>query len=136
MILASTDGGTTWRQLSLTLPFPFAVAPGDSRVVYAWENLNGGGKLKQSRDGGSTWEVVQERPPNRGSFFSLAVDARDPETIYLSNSGQILRSHDGGRTLEVLDSSFGNALLITDRTRPGLLFGQEVGGGMFVMPVE
>src|SRR5262249_39328487 len=125
----------TWRQLSLSNPYLFAVAPGDSRVLYAWENVIPLVGLKRSGDGGATWQEVHAPPPFDETYLSLAVDVRDPNTIYLGPERRIFRSRDGGRTLEVLDPDF-SSVLMTDRARPGFLFARGLRGGIFELPVE
>ncbi len=125
---ASDDQGATWWQLAFTTTL-FAVAPGDSRIVYAWELY---GSFQRSQDGGRTWQVVTVQPPDDGdAYVSLAVDSGDPDTIYLSTYRKILRSRDRGRTLEVLDPSFPGVRLVTDRAHPDVLFGFPPWGGLF-----
>jgi photosystem II stability/assembly factor-like uncharacterized protein len=136
-VYASDDQGATWRKLAFKpspfAPSMFAVAPADSRIVYASEPF---GPLRRSQDGGRTWQVVSAPPPDHGdAYFSLAVDARDPDTIYLSTSRKTLRSRDGGRTLETLTPALSAFWLVTDRAHPGVLFGFPFGvppgGGLF-----
>ncbi|HEV7508955.1 MAG TPA: hypothetical protein VGS07_29030 [Thermoanaerobaculia bacterium] len=137
LILKSTDRGATWRQLPLSNPDLFLVAPGDSRVLYARQNALDGGGLERSQDGGGTWQVVNQRPVAGDELsFSLAVDVQDPDTIYLSTFRRLLRSRDGGRTLEVIDSAFDGGSVFTDRARPGFLFEHSYQGGLFELQVE
>ncbi|HSS76528.1 MAG TPA: hypothetical protein VLV54_07245 [Thermoanaerobaculia bacterium] len=132
LILASRDRGVTWRQLEVANPFLFEVAPGSSRVLYT---ADPGGPIKRSQDGGLTWQKMHDQLSSDEPFSSLAIDAQDPNTIYLATPRRILRSRDGGQTLEVLDPDF-SASLTTDRARPGLLFAGTFQAGLFELQVE
>lgn len=136
-VVVSIDRGATWRPLPLSNPDLFEVAPRDSNILYARESGIGGGGLKRSQDGGRTWVVVNEHPISGDDFnFNLAVDVRDPDTIYLGTARRVLRSRDGGRTLEVFDPDFDGGWLFTDRARPGFLFERSSLGGLFQREVE
>lgn len=134
-VLRSTDGGATWSELPLPNPDLFAVAPGNSQVLYAWQDRPG--TLQRSQDGGRTWQVVNNQRPNPPwTYRRLVVDATDPDTIYLVSGDRLLRSRDGGRTLETFDPSAAPMTVITDRARPGTLFLLPAGGGLFERQVE
>ena len=133
LVLASTDGGTTWKEIPVPNPFFVEVAPGDSRVLYSVD-LPGASGLERSGDGGATWQTVHTTSQEDG-FTSLAIDPRDANTVYLSTRSEILRSRDGGRTLEVLDPAF-SAALSTDRARPGFLYARSFQDGLFELQVE
>ena len=109
-IYKSTDGGTTWAKLTAGLPerigrSEVAVAPSNSNVVYAYadseEKGNEGGALYRSDDAGARFTRVNgaDEIAQRGDdLISLAVDPRDPETVYLTNTSTY-RSTDGGKTM-------------------------------------
>ncbi|HTG32360.1 MAG TPA: hypothetical protein VLB76_05470 [Thermoanaerobaculia bacterium] len=93
---------------ALRFPTLFAVAPGDFRVLYALdEPLQGGLRLLRSVDGGESWKVVNRSlPPNASSFFgSMAVDAADPNTLYIA-ANPLVVSHDGGASFESTAAPF------------------------------
>src|SRR5678816_746537 len=101
----STDGGTTWNQLSGGLPteglgrMGIAVAPGNPRRIYVIADAKEGG-LFRSDDAGATWTKASgdSRIWGRGWYFSkVAVDPRNPEIVYVPNTG-IYKSTDAGRT--------------------------------------
>jgi photosystem II stability/assembly factor-like uncharacterized protein len=136
----SRDGGATWTALQLPNgPTAFAVAPSDSRILYAVENFSPAYRLVRSVDGGATWKVVNPRLPADTSIGSsaLAVNAVDPFKLYLGASDGLLISHDGGRTWE-LDRAPLEAgktaisQLWTDRSRPGPVWAAGSFGGLFV----
>lgn len=100
----STDGGTTWEPLRNGLPAlagrsEIAVAPSDSRIVYAYVDVpHKGADIYRSNDAGASFVEVNNEPQlaKRGDdLASLAVDPRDPNTVYATNTS-VYRSTDGG----------------------------------------
>jgi photosystem II stability/assembly factor-like uncharacterized protein len=108
-LFKSTDGGGSWTQLTQGLPSrvgrtEVAVAPSDSHVVYAYADVEAkgddSGALYRSDDAGEHFTKVNDRRSigERGDdLVSIAVDPRDPNTIYLTNT-TTYRSTDGGKT--------------------------------------
>ncbi len=122
-LFKSTDGGTTWKQLTDGLPdiiqTNFAVAPSNSKVLYATvagQTAGGGGRgsvgLYKSIDGGDHWFLTvrgldgsgtrapDTRPLGRiggGDLPTLTVDPKNADVVY-SCSVVFWRSEDGGLT--------------------------------------
>jgi len=136
-IYKSSDGGTTWRQLTQGLPAEgigrtgIAVSPSNPRRVYAVVDCltpdpaapaplpaapgrpartpPGQGGVFRSDDAGATWRRVANDPAlwGRGWYFEkIAVDPRDPDTVYVPNVA-VNRSRDGGITWDVIRGSPG-----------------------------
>ncbi len=117
-IFKSTDGGTTWQQLTKGLPARIgraevAVAPSDSRIVYAYVDVESHGQdagtLYRSDDGGASFTKTNEAAEiaQRGDdLISLAVDPQDPSTVYLTNTSTY-RSTDGGKTFVAIKGAPG-----------------------------
>ncbi|HEX4015013.1 MAG TPA: hypothetical protein VHX17_14140 [Candidatus Cybelea sp.] len=109
-LFKSSDGGTTWTQLTAGLPARIgrtevAVAPSNSNVVYAYADVaekgDDAGALYRSDDAGLHFTLVnrEDEIAQRGDdLVSLAVDPRDAQTVYLTNTSTY-RSTDGGKTL-------------------------------------
>jgi hypothetical protein len=109
-LFKSSDGGASWTQLTAGLPSRIgraevAVAPSNANVVYAYADAENkgdeAGALYRSDDGGAHFIVVnrENEIAQRGDdLVSLAVDPRNAQTVYLTNTSTY-RSTDGGETL-------------------------------------
>jgi photosystem II stability/assembly factor-like uncharacterized protein len=104
-LFKSTDGGGTWNQLTNGLPtdglgrMGIAVAPANPRRIYVIADAKEGG-LFRSDDAGATWTKVSAdaRIWGRGWYFSkVAVDPKNPDIVYVPNTG-VYKSIDGGKT--------------------------------------
>jgi len=104
-LFKSTDGGTTWNQLTRGLPVEglgrmgVAVANTNPNRVYAIVDAKDGG-LYRSDDGGATWSRTAEdsRIWGRGWYFcNVVADPKNPDMVYVSNTS-LYRSTDAGRT--------------------------------------
>jgi photosystem II stability/assembly factor-like uncharacterized protein len=104
----STDGGTTWRQLTKGLPSAkqklgrvgIAVAPSDPHRLYAVVDAPRLGGIYRSDDAGESWRRVNTEPRVWGRGFDFAevkVDPKNPDVIYVANTSTY-RSSDGGKT--------------------------------------
>ncbi len=130
-IFKSTDGGTTWKQLTVGLPKEgigrtgIAVAPTNPRRLYAvidclvpepgspapaaGATAPGQGGFFRSDDAGATWTRVSSDNAlwGRGWYFEkLAVDPKDANTVYVPNVA-VSRTKDGGKTWVALRGSPG-----------------------------
>ncbi|MBV8531564.1 MAG: glycoside hydrolase, partial [Candidatus Eremiobacteraeota bacterium] len=117
-IFKSTDGGTSWSKLGAGLPAKMgraevAVAPSNANVVYAYADAEttgeSSGALYRSDDAGAHFARVNDAGEiaQRGDdLVSLAVDPRDPQTVYLTNTSTY-RSSDGGKTLVAIKGAPG-----------------------------
>jgi photosystem II stability/assembly factor-like uncharacterized protein len=140
-VFRSRDGGATWtKPRALSFPPLFAVAPDDFRVLYAVDASSSGPRLLRSLDGGDHWQAVNRSLPiNLANFFgSLAVDAADPDKLYVAAS-PLLISRDGGASFQSITTPFeagklgksGTTRVWTDRTRPGLVYAASGSVGLF-----
>ena len=100
------DGGATWTHLQDGLPkspvgkIDVAVAPSDSKRVYALIQTADQGSLWRSDDGGGKWQAVSwdRRLIGRaGYYIRIEVSPANPDEVLIANSS-FHRSTDGGKT--------------------------------------
>lgn len=107
----SRDGGDSWKQLTggglpdgIWGKVGVAVAPSDSRRVYALiENEKGG--LFRSDDGGESWTLTSgdRRIRQRAWYYTtLAVHPTNPNEVWCPNV-PMLKSIDGGKTFDFVE---------------------------------
>jgi photosystem II stability/assembly factor-like uncharacterized protein len=108
-LFKSTDGGTTWSQLTGGLPgfdqglgrIGIAIAPSDPARMYALVEARGGAAgVYRSDDAGSTWRKTngEQRIYGRGSDFAcVRVDPKNKDVIYVANTSTY-RSSDAGQS--------------------------------------
>ena len=109
-LYVSRDGGDTWKQLKDNgLPegiwgkVGVAVAPSDSRRVYALIEAEKGGLFK-SDDGGESWELATANRAIRQRawyYTTMTVHPMNPEEIWFPQV-PMLRTIDGGKTLQYM----------------------------------
>lgn len=113
----STDSGETWSEVRGG-GFPsttkgrmgLAIAPSDSRIVYASVEADSGRNgaeprssqsgLYRSADGGQTWTRTSDINSRPFYFSQVTVDTRDPNRVYWSST-PVQYSTDGGVTARI-----------------------------------
>jgi photosystem II stability/assembly factor-like uncharacterized protein len=106
-LFKSTDGGTTWQQLTGGLPTPaqglgrigIAIAPSDPTRMYALVEAKPSA-LYRSDNAGADWQRVntEARISGRGSDFAgVRVDPKNKDVIYVANTSTY-RSSDAGQS--------------------------------------
>ena len=107
-IYRSANGGAAWSRVSQGLPRKYgatliAFDPSREDRLFAWIQQAGFdppqvGELVRSNDGGTTWQKLPGGPQQNQRIQSLAVDPRQPQTLYASVNRGVYKSVDGGRT--------------------------------------
>ena len=103
-LFKSTDGGSTWNQLT-SLPkevgrIGFGISPSNPQIIYATVDAGDKGGIYKTEDGGTTWKMMNSegRLWGRGDDFAeIKVDPKDPNIVYDSNTCTY-KSTDGGKT--------------------------------------
>ncbi|HEX4604014.1 MAG TPA: glycosyl hydrolase [Candidatus Angelobacter sp.] len=132
----STDGGTTWKQLTgHGLPegtlgrIGVAVAYSGNRVWALVEAEKGG--LFRSDDGGDTWTLTNsDRQYRQRAFYYTHVfaDPRNADGVYVLNTG-MYRSNDGGKSFRPIRVPHGdNHGLWIDPNDPNRMIESNDGG--------
>ena len=95
LLFRSTDGGVSWSDLAnSTGPIVLeAIDPEDASILYA-RTSDGTGRVLKSRDGGATWSPAGSGLDGLG-FVALAVNPRQPATLYAGTHNGIFKSDDG-----------------------------------------
>jgi photosystem II stability/assembly factor-like uncharacterized protein len=106
-VYRSRDGGATWQRLEHPgLPrsplgkIDVAIAPSNSKRMFALIQTSNQGSLWRSDDGGDSWKVVSwdRRLIGRAGFYiRVAVNPQNPDEVFIANSS-FHRSTDGGLT--------------------------------------
>jgi photosystem II stability/assembly factor-like uncharacterized protein len=115
-LFKSTDGGTTWKQLTGGLPAPaqglgrigIAVAPSDASRIYALVEAKPSA-LYRSDDAGANWHRVntEARISGRGSDFAgVRVDPKNRDVVYVANTSTY-RSTDAGQSFTAIKGAPG-----------------------------
>jgi photosystem II stability/assembly factor-like uncharacterized protein len=107
-VYKSTDGGTTWNPLTTGLPgsddgvgrMGLAIAPSNSKIIYASVEADKKAGVYRSTDAGQTWTLVNDdhRIGGRGpGAMGIAVAPDNPDVIYVANT-TTWKSIDSGKT--------------------------------------
>jgi photosystem II stability/assembly factor-like uncharacterized protein len=106
-IYRASDGGASWSRVSQGLPRKYgatliAFDPFLENRLFAWIQQAGFdqtvGQLVRSNDGGTTWQRLSTGPQQSQRIQSLAVDPRQPRTLYAGTNRAVYKSVDGGGT--------------------------------------
>ena len=106
----STDGGTTWRQITAGLPgaaqglgrIGLGVSPSEPARMYAVVGADSGGGLYRSDDGGEHWQLRNPDPRiwgRDGDFNEVKVNPKNADVVYIANV-VTWKSTDGGASFQ------------------------------------
>ncbi len=138
-IYKTTDGGAHWTKISSNPGFAHgtlgkigvAVAPNNSRVVYAMVQAQDGGVFR-SDDAGATWTRVNDEWKLRQRAFyyeAVYVDPTNWKVAYAPEVDSVFKTTDGGHTWHPLGPGLGDNHIIWINPRdPKILIIGDDGG--------
>jgi photosystem II stability/assembly factor-like uncharacterized protein len=141
-IFKSTDGGTTWTEITRRPGLPdagvvgkvgLAVSPVNPERVWAIVEHASGGVFR-SDDGGATWQLLNDDRNLRQRawyYTNIYADPQNEETVYVLNV-QFHKSVDGGRTFTTLRAPHGDhhALWIAPNDAKRMVNGNDGGANV------
>jgi photosystem II stability/assembly factor-like uncharacterized protein len=132
-LFKTTDGGMTWNSTAMTVAKSIVNAvtidSQNSNTVYAVTatSPNAPGGLWKSVDGGASWRDLSPSLPS--PVYTVAVNPKNPTTIYAGTDFAAMTSMDAGETWAPLASNIGSARLLTlDPKNPSTLYAAGPGG--------
>jgi photosystem II stability/assembly factor-like uncharacterized protein len=107
----STDGGTTWRQLTAGLPgagdsvgrIGIGVAPANPKRLYAVVDAEKLGGIYRSEDAGESWKRANDDPRlvgHSGDTNEIRSDPKNADVVYVAAVAS-WKSTDGGKTFAI-----------------------------------
>jgi hypothetical protein len=119
-LIESTDGGETWRDLSLSGQADFHSLQAAHGQVYGYNSSSG--RLMVSRDK-TTWDERAELP-----MADFAVSPASPDVLIATTENGPATSTDGGRTFTVINGA--PPLFFVSWPRPAALYGITTSGAV------
>ncbi|HVN76089.1 MAG TPA: PKD domain-containing protein [Thermoanaerobaculaceae bacterium] len=127
-LFRTADGGATWPGVTFDGVArgvaALAVDPTHGDTVYAIAN-----GLRKTVDGGAHWQLLDNLTIAGTSPYWIAIDPKNPATVYVStNGGGVFKTADGGTTWAALDTHAGGVgsvaiqLLALDPNHSGTVF--------------
>jgi hypothetical protein len=117
-LIESSDGGKTWKNVSLLGEADFHVLQSAGDQIYGFDGLQG--RLMVSSNGGRNW---QQRTPPAG-VFALAIDPDNSSRIVVSTERGLFVSKNEGRAWRALSQDLGGLLAWPNEDRLYLVDGQ------------
>lgn len=132
-VFLTRDAGVTWARISpesnteLRPVVSLAFNPANRDIIYA-----GTTHLPwRTRDGGANWESIHSGMIDDSDVFSIAVQARSPESVFASACSGVYHSGNGGASWTHLNTphgAFRAYLVAVDPAHPGLVFAATSAG--------
>jgi photosystem II stability/assembly factor-like uncharacterized protein len=119
-LIESTDGGQTWRSLSLAGEADFHSLEARHGRVYGLNSMTGAFMVSEDR---RTWETRSQTP-----MADFAVSPEAPEVLLATTQQGVARSADGGRSFEPVPGA--PVLLLVSWAEDGTIVGVDPDGAV------
>jgi hypothetical protein len=123
-LIESTDGGETWRDLSLSGKADFHSLQAAHGQVYGYDSTSG--RLMVSNDK-VTWDERAALP-----MADFAVSPASADVLIATTENGPATSNDGGRTFAIIDAA--PPLIFVSWPQPGALYGISPSGAVLLSP--
>ncbi len=126
-VFRSTDGGHTWRAAGLAGEDAMNLVRAGGTIF-----MGGHDVFAESTDGGKTWRAMVPAGLPSLDVHGLAVDPRDPKTLYaqIAMTG-LYRSTDGARSFRVVSRDVNGMMMSVAVTPAGKLVVGDMSRGIF-----
>ncbi len=124
----STDGGHTWHAAGLAGEDVMNLVEADGTILMGGHNV-----FAASTDGGKSWSAAKPSGLPSLDVHGLAVDPRNPKTVYaqVAMTG-LYRSTDGGRSFSLFSSDVNGMMMQVAITPAGSLVVGDMSRGIFL----
>lgn len=136
-VFRSTNGGTTWTNITGILPDRYIVDlasdPNNSAIIYCAVSGFGTPHLYKSTDAGNTWTAIGSTLPDVPTS-AVIVDALYPMNIYVGNDLGVYVSTDYGNSWSQFSEGFFETALVMDLRisyKDRMLYAATHGNGVF-----
>lgn len=129
----TTDGAASWTDVNNGLPpadvQSLAFDPSSNLLVYAGCYFNG---IYNTTDGGLNWTGISSGISNinSSSFYSIAVDSKNGQVLYVGKTGGIFKSTDGGASWSEVFTGGSVKSLAIDPTNSQIIYAAIPGTGV------
>lgn len=118
-IFRTTNGGTSWQDVTATLPdrYPMdiAVDPSNSQTAYVVFGGFGTGHVFKTTTGGDSWTDITGVLPDVPTT-ALAIDPLETGNVYVGNDISVYVSTDAGTSWNAFGDGLSDAMIISDLT--------------------
>lgn len=126
-IVRSVDGGVTWNKISDGAKGPvdfyaMAISRKNPAIMYGVSNT-----LQTSRDGGKTWEILEEIPGER--IYDISVSSLNSDTVYAGTRNGMYISRNAGKDW-LRSGEWTNSVTAVRTTPSGQLYAFVYGKGL------
>lgn len=118
-LIRSTDGGKSWKTLSLGGSADFHVLKYAHNTVYGWDSTTGNLRVSTDR---TTWKTRA-----RIAALDFAVSPKDADVVLATTKGGVVTSTDGGRWFS---AGSGDVMAYLSWPTADALYGIDLSGGL------